>query len=70
MKRRELITFLICFLGSYVLNIVGIILYKSPVIELVSQLHIVLLIAVVFYLSILILRGIYYTISKLLMGNI
>lgn len=64
-KRRELIIIGVCFLAAYLLNIIGIIQHKSPAKELITQLHVVLLIALVFYGIVILLRVLYYLISRL-----
>lgn len=65
MKKRELIIFLICFLGAYILNVIGIIKHHTPARELVTQLHVVLLVALVLYGAVIILRVLYYLVSRL-----
>lgn len=65
MKKRELIIFLLCFAAAYILNIIGIIKHDAPARELVTQLHLVLLIALIFYGAVVILRVLYYLISRL-----
>lgn len=64
-KKRELIIILVCFLAAYVLNVIGIIQHNSPAKELITQLHVVLLIAAVFYATVIVLRILYYLISRL-----
>jgi hypothetical protein len=64
-KKRELIIIGICFLVAYVLNIIGIIQHQSPAKELITQLHVVLLVALVIYGAAAILRVLYYLISRL-----
>jgi hypothetical protein len=64
-KKRELIIFLVCFIAAYLLNVIGIIAYHTPARELVTKLHLVLLIAVVFYGVVVILRILYYLVSRL-----
>ena len=64
-KKRELIIFLLCFLGAYVLNVIGIIKHHTPARELVTQLHVVLLVALVLYGAVIILRVLYYLVSRL-----
>ena len=66
-KRKELIIFLFCFLGAYILNVVGIILHQSPVRELFTQLHVVFLVALILYGLTLCLRVLYYLVSRLWM---
>ena len=63
-KKRELIIFLVCFLAAYLLNVIGIIQHKSPAKELITQLHVVLLVAGVFYGTVILLRALYYLISR------
>jgi hypothetical protein len=64
-KKRELIILLVCFLAAYGLNVIGIIRHHSPAKELITQLHVVLLLAVVFYGAVILLRVLYYLISRL-----
>jgi hypothetical protein len=65
MKKRELIIFLLCFLGAYLLNVIGIIKHHTPARELFTQLHVVLLVALVMYGAVIILRVLYYLVSRL-----
>lgn len=64
-KKRELIIFLVCFLAAYLLNLIGIIQHHSPARELITTIHLVLLIAAVFYGIVIVLRVLYYLISRL-----
>ena len=64
-KQREVIILLLCFAVAFILNVTGIIFYKSPAREIFTQLHIVLLIAVILYLTVVILRVLYYLLSRL-----
>ena len=64
-KRKEFIIFLSCFIGAYILNIIGIIQNQSPAKELITQLHIVLLVALVFYGLTVVLRGLYHLLSRM-----
>jgi len=64
-KKRELIIFVISFAAAYVLNVIGIIQNKSPARELITQLHVVVLVTLVIYGIIVILRVFYYLISRL-----
>lgn len=65
MKKRELIIFLVCFLGAYLLNVIGIIKHHTPARELVTKLHIVILVGLAFYGAVIILRVLYYLVSRL-----
>jgi len=64
-KRRELIIIGACFLAAYLLNVIGIIQHKSPAKELITQLHVVLLVSLVFYGTVILLRILYHLISRL-----
>jgi len=66
-KKREFIIFLSCFTGAYIMNVIGIIQHQSPAKELFTQLHVVLLISLVFYGIIIFLRILYYLVSRLWM---
>jgi len=65
MKKRELIILLVCFIAAYVLNVVGIVKYNAPAIELVSQLHVVLAVSLVIYVLVAVFRGLLYLFSLL-----
>ena len=62
--RRELIVFLVCFLVTYLLAIAGIVVDRSPAIELITQLPGVLAVACVAYMAVVVLRVIYLVISR------
>ncbi len=64
-KKRELIIFVICFAVAYIMNVIGIIQNSSPAKELITQLHVVLLVSLVIYGIVTILRILYYLISRL-----
>jgi hypothetical protein len=65
MKRRELRIFLVCFIVAFVINVVGIIKYSSPALELISQLHTVLFVSMIIYLLAAIFRGLFFLISHI-----
>jgi hypothetical protein len=64
-KRREFTIFLSCFIGANVLNVIGIIQNQSPAKELITQLHVVLLVSLVLYGVVIFLRVLYYLVSRL-----
>ena len=64
-KKRELIIFGVCFAAAFILNVMGIIKHQSPARELVTQLHVVLFLTLGFYGIVIILRVLYYMISRL-----
>ncbi|MDX2430542.1 MAG: hypothetical protein QNK35_06400 [Bacteroides sp.] len=66
-KRKELIIFLFCFLGAYLLNLIGVIQYKSPTKEMVTQFHVVLIVALVLYGALVALRIFYHLVSRMWM---
>ncbi len=65
-KRRELTIMLICLGVAVVFNVIGIIKFSTPAKELVTQLHIVFLLALFFYAVTGLLRLIWWLISSLL----
>jgi len=66
-KKREFIIFLSCFIGAYILNVIGIIQHQSPAKELFTQLHVVLLVSLVVYGVVIFLRILYHLVSHLWM---
>jgi len=66
-RRREGLIFLLCFTAAYALNVIGIIKHGTPATELVTQLHVVLVVSLVLYAAIVMLRILYYIISRLWM---
>lgn len=64
-KKRELIIFFSCFLGAYILNVIGIIQFKTPARELLTQLHVVLIVSLVLYGTVVALRILYYLVSRM-----
>ncbi len=64
-KRKELMIFLSCFIGANLLNVIGIIQNSSQAKELVTQLHVVLIVSLVLYGMVLILRALYYLVSRI-----
>ncbi len=64
-KKTEAWVLLACFAGAFIFNIVGIIKFQSPAIELITQLHIVLILTVFFYILTGIFRLIYTLIRKI-----
>ncbi len=64
-KKRELVIFLLCFLGAYILNVIGIIQFKSPAKELLTQLHVVFIVSLVLYGTVVALRILYHLVSRI-----
>ncbi len=69
MKRRELIIILVCFLAAYLMNIIGIIKFHTPAIELITKIPVVLLVTALIYFAVLLLRVLYYMVSRLWLHN-
>ncbi len=64
-KKRELIILLVCFAAATILNVIGIIKHESPAKELITQLHVVLIIMLLFYGIVILLRVLYFLVSRL-----
>lgn len=60
-KKRELLVFATCFGLAFVMNIAAIIIHQTQWIELLTQLHVVLLVAIVLY-------GVYWIVRLLVTG--
>ena len=65
-KKHELLILLYCFIGANIFNLVGIIMYSTPAKELFTQLHVVLLLSLVFYIVIAFFRILYWSVAKLI----
>ena len=68
-KKRELVVFGICLACAVVFNLIGIIKFATPAIEMLTQLHIVLLVAVFFYTVSAIFRFVFWQLAKVLKRN-
>lgn len=64
-KRREVIIFAIAFAIGFIMNVIGIIQHKTPAVELFTQLHVVLLIALLLYGLVAVLRIFYHLVMQL-----
>ena len=65
-QKKELRIFGLCFLVGFLMNFISIIIYKTPWIEILSQIGYVFVIAVVLYLILAFFRGNIKWIRKLL----
>lgn len=65
MIRRERNIYLLCFLLSFAINIVAIVVYERPWIEVLSQLGYVFVISIFFYIILWIPRLIFKWICRL-----
>ena len=60
--KKELIIFASTFIFAFIVNIIGIIKHNTQWIELVSQLHVVFILAVVLYILLWLVRLIIYVV--------
>jgi len=67
--KKELIILLVCFLAASALNIFSIVKYKSDWSEILGQLHLVLLVAVLLYILVGMFRLFAWGINKLFQNN-
>ena len=65
-KKRELSIFAICFGVAFILNVIAIINHNTDWIEVLSMLHIVLLVAVILYVIHWVIRLIVLGIKRLI----
>jgi hypothetical protein len=65
-KKQELIIYALCFAAAFIFNIVGIIIYQTPAIELLTQLHVVFLLSWVFYFLVAVFRLLVWVVKKAL----
>ena len=63
---KELRILLLCIVFTFLLNIVAVIIYKTPWIEILTEIEYVVAIALVLYLIILLFRMIIFSIKTLL----
>ncbi len=56
-QKKELLIFGVCFAIGFLMNLISIIIYKTPWYEIFSQLGYVFVIALVLYILLSIIRG-------------
>jgi len=64
-KKNELIIISLCFSAALIFNIVSIIKFDTSWKELFTQIHVVLILTVLFYIILLIFRGLYTIVRRL-----
>ncbi|MDH6313497.1 hypothetical protein M2137_002287 [Parabacteroides sp. PFB2-10] len=64
-KKIEIITLIVCFILANLVNLYAIISYKTPFIELLTQLGYILLFTIVLYAGWSCLRIVFYYLKKL-----
>jgi hypothetical protein len=65
-KRRELFILLFSAVAAVALNIIGIVKFDTPAVELLTQLPLVILLTLIIYVVIAVLRIIGYVVFKLI----
>jgi len=60
--RRELIILAVLFLAAVITNVIGIVKHDTRWIEMISQIHVVLILTLVLYLLLWLLRLIIYAV--------
>lgn len=64
-KRKEITILLSCFIVAFFINVVAIIIYKTPWYEIFTQLGYVLAIALVLFLIVTLVRVLIWTVKRL-----
>ncbi|MCK9313006.1 MAG: hypothetical protein M0P20_02985 [Methanocorpusculum sp.] len=62
---KELFLLLACFIFAFLLNVVAVIIYSTPVIEIFTQVGYVIAITLVLYFFITLIRGILFFVKRL-----
>ncbi len=65
-KKQEIILFLSIFIFAFILNIISILIYHTRWIEIITQLHIVLLISAFIYAVIWLIRLLIKAVKKII----
>ncbi len=65
-KKNEAWILFACFAGAFIFNVVGIIKFQTPAKEILTQLHIVLILGIFFYIISGIVRLIVYGVRRIL----
>lgn len=63
---KELRILLLCLVFTFLLNIVAVIIYKTPWIEILTEIGYVVSVAIILYLIILLIRLIIFSVKALL----
>lgn len=63
-QRREIVTFVVCFVIAFALNVYSIIAYKAPWTELITSIFYVITAAILIYVVWTCLRILYYAIFR------
>lgn len=65
----EIRLWIILFVISFILNAVAIVIYNAPWLELITQLHYVIILSLFLYCLLLVLRFGFYLIKKMISGK-
>lgn len=66
--RKEILILAVCFIAAFIINIVSIIIYKTPWYEIFTQIGYILVITLLFYIFAIVLRLIIFFIRKLVVS--
>jgi hypothetical protein len=64
-QKKELRILLFCFIFAYLLNIMAVIIYKAPWIEIFTQIGYVFVVSIVLYFFVLLGRLIIFSVKKI-----
>jgi len=65
-QKKELRILLYCFIVAFLLNIISVIIYKTPLVEIFTQIGYILAVSLVLYLFIFLIRLIIFLVKALL----
>jgi len=63
--KKEILFFAVCFVAAFIINIIAVIIYKTPWYEMFTQIGYVLVITLVIYFMVILFRVIILLIKKL-----
>lgn len=66
--RKEILISAVCFIAAFIINIISIIIYKTPWYEIFTQIGYILVITLLFYIFAIVLRLIIFYIRKLVVS--
>lgn len=64
-RKKELQILIVCFVVAFFINVLAVVIYKTPWHEIFSQIGYVVVIAVALYLIVALVRFLIWTIGKL-----
>lgn len=66
--RKEILILAVCFIAAFIINIISIIIYKTPWYEIFTQIGYILVITLLFYIFAIVLRLTIFFIRKLVVS--